>query len=88
MSQSQILTDHKDIRRWVEKHGGKPTRVKATSGKDDYGGILRLDFGEPDEGLEPVSWEEFFETFEERELGLLCEPQGESRFNKFVHRRQ
>ncbi|MEZ2410682.1 hypothetical protein AB6806_28205 [Bosea sp. RCC_152_1] len=85
MSKSKALTDHDEIRRWVEQRGGKPARVEGTEGKDGAG-VLRLDFGEPDEGLEPISWDDFFETFEDRGLALLCGTEADSRFNKFIDR--
>jgi len=89
MSQANTTTDHKKIRKWVEERGGRPTRVKGTEGKDGSG-ILRFDFAEPDEKLEEISWEEFFQTFEDRELALLYQDKTAddqtSRFFKFVHR--
>ncbi|HPL64224.1 MAG TPA: hypothetical protein PK587_10705 [Syntrophales bacterium] len=91
MSGSKVTTDHQEIRRWVEKRGGKPARVKGTGrGKDP--GLLRIDFpgyGE-DQDLEEIPWEEFFSKFDENSLGFLHEEKtGEgkiSRFNKFVSR--
>ena len=72
--------DHDTIRRWAETRGGHPALVEDTE-------ILRFDFREPDEKLKQVSWEEFFEIFEDSELALLLSPEGKSRFNKFVSRR-
>lgn len=69
--------------------GGRPTKVRGTEG-DDGEGILRIDFAEPDDKLEPVKWEEFFETFEDRKLAFLHQDEtgaGQtSRFFKFVRR--
>jgi len=87
MSQSSTTTDHNVIRRWTEERGGHPARVKATGSRKDPG-ILRLDFGEPDESLEEISWDEFFQKFDENELALLFEKDSKSRFNKLIHRRQ
>ncbi len=57
---------------------------------DAPGGILRFDFGEPEEGLEEISWDEFFHIFEDRKLAIVYQDEtssGEtSRFNKFVER--
>lgn len=51
-------------------------------------GILRIDFGEPEEGLEKISWEKFFEVFDGNGLDFLYQERtgdgGQSRFNKFV----
>jgi len=89
MGQAQKITDHDEIRRWAEERGGRPSRVKDTEG-DDGAGVLRFDFGEQDERLEPISWEEFFETFEDRGLALLEQEETadgkQSRFSKFVNR--
>jgi hypothetical protein len=86
MSTSETTTDHEKIRQWAEARGGHPAKVK-TSGK---GGILRIDFGEPEENLEQISWDEFFKIFDENELAFLDQEKtadgGVSRFNKFVKR--
>ncbi len=84
MSHASTTTDHAVIRRWAEERGGRPSRVKDTARGD--AGILRLDFGDRDEGLEEISWDEFFETFERSELALLHGEEKDSRFNKLVHR--
>ena len=82
MSAAHPVTDHDQIRKWAEKHGGRPAMVD-TEGK---GGILRLDFQEKDEKLTEINWDEFFRIFEERKLALLLPEDGKSRFNKFVAR--
>jgi hypothetical protein len=82
--------DHDTIRSWVEKRGGVPSMVKGTATKKDGGGILRIDFpgygGE--ESLQEISWEEFFQKFDESKLEFLYQEKTadgkESRFNKFV----
>jgi len=82
-------TDHDEIRKWVEARGGKPAKVADTGGRKG-GGILRIDFNEPEEGLEQIEWEEFFEVFDDRELAFLHEEKTKdgkrSYFNKFVSR--
>ena len=85
MAEAKTTTNHDEIRRWAEARDGRPARVKATGGGDDPG-ILRIDFRDPDEGLEEISWEEWFEAFEENDLAFLYQPEGESRFNKLVRR--
>jgi hypothetical protein len=90
---SRVTTDHDEIRTWAEERGAKPAAVKSTGGDDDVG-IIRLDFpGYSGEGrLEEISWEEFFEKFEEAELALVVQDEtseGErSNFNKLVRRDQ
>ncbi len=90
MSESKATTDHDEIRRWVEERGGKPARVTATGGGDDPG-ILRIDYDEPggdDDAarLERISWEEWFEAFDDNNLAFLYQDEGESRFSKLISR--
>ena len=88
---SQTTTDHEEIRRWAEARGAKPTCVRGTGSKGDTG-MLRLDFpgytGE--DKLQPISWEDWFDKFEERKLALVYQEEtasGErSNFNKLVSR--
>jgi hypothetical protein len=86
-------TDHAFIRRWVEERGGRPARVKGTGGGAEDAGILRIDFPGYSGGdsLEEISWEEFFEKFEESRLAFLhrdiAGDDGQpDRFNKLVSR--
>lgn len=77
------VTDHKEIRTWAEAHGGRPAKVE-TGGE---GGILRLDFQQPDANLTGIEWDEFFDIFDDSDLALLIDDRdGGSRFNKFVAR--
>lgn len=88
---SQTTTDHDTIRRWAEQRGAKPACVKDTGANDDPG-IIRLDFPGYSGGdsLEEISWDEWFEKFEEQGLALLYQDEtggGEqSNFNKLVSR--
>jgi hypothetical protein len=88
---SQTTTDHEQIRKWAEERGGKPSCVLGTGGGGDAG-LLRIDFpGYSGEGkLKEISWDEFFEKFDEENLALLYQEKtkdGEpSNFNKLVNR--
>ena len=86
MSEAKKTTNHDEIRNWVEERDGRPAVVR-TGGK---GGILRIDFGEPEDTLEPIEWDEFFRIFDENDLAFLHQEEsgncGQSRFNKFVER--
>jgi hypothetical protein len=85
MSEATTTTDHDKIRGWVEERGGTPSRVRGT----EPGGVLRIDFGEPEEDLEEINWDTFFEIFEDRGLAFLHQEEtdgGVSRFSKFVKR--
>ncbi|HZD88571.1 MAG TPA: hypothetical protein VE224_00585, partial [Pseudolabrys sp.] len=73
----------------AEERGGKPTSVSGT-GDDGDPGILRFDFPPKDAGLESISWDDFFDKFEEKKLAFLYQDRTEdgsiSRFHKFVGR--
>jgi hypothetical protein len=94
MSHANATTDHEKIRKWAEARGGHPATVRETE-TDDEAGILRLDFdpsgkGLPDKGLDQISWNEFFDKFEDAELAFLYQEKTSdgkaSRFHKFVDR--
>lgn len=82
--------DHDVIRDWVEARNGRPSVVKRSHDTEEGGGILRIDFNEPEESLEEVPWDEFFEVFEDRNLAFLHQDRTAdghlSRFFKFVRR--
>ena len=72
---------------------GRPAAVRSTHGKGGTG-IIRIEFPKAphakDDDLEEISWEEFFEKFDESDLALLYQEEtakGEkSNFNKLVGR--
>ena len=86
MSASKTTTDHDTIRKWAEGRDGHPARVKGASD----GGLLRIDFGKPEQRLEEISWEDFFRIFVEIKRALLYQDrtaEGKvSRFFKFIDR--
>jgi hypothetical protein len=89
---SKTTTDHDEIRRWAEARGAKPAAVKGTRRGEEDVGIIRLDFpGYSGEGsLEEISWESFFQKFDESGLALVYQEETESgepsNFNKLVRR--
>ena len=89
MSEANRLTDHDAIRAWAEAREARPSRVKTTA-DGNGGGVLRFDFGDKEEALEEISWDDFFRIFEDSQLALLEQDEtsgGElSRFSKFVKR--
>ncbi|WP_029011861.1 hypothetical protein [Niveispirillum irakense] len=93
MSEARTTQDHRLIRQWVEARNGRPAHVKASGDEEDIG-VLRILFADGDNhsagALEPVSWEDFFAKFEERELCFLYQEETEtnapSRFNKLISR--
>jgi hypothetical protein len=86
----RMTTDHEEIRRWVEEHGGRPATVRGTG--DGDAGVLTIDFpgGAGEDSLDPVSWDDWFRKFDENGLALLYQDQkasGEdSTFFKLVRR--
>lgn len=90
-SKSSTTIDHDEIRSWVEEHDGKPATVRSTRDGDDAG-VLRVDFpgGAGEDQLEHISWDEWFEKFDESKLAFLYQQEkasGEdSTFFKLVSR--
>lgn len=90
---SRTTTDHETIRRWAEERGGKPACVQGTGGRGDTG-MIRLEFPSApqsnDDSLQEISWDEFFEKFDESNLALVYQDRTsdgqKSNFNKLVSR--
>jgi hypothetical protein len=84
---SDVTTDHRKIRQWAERHGGKPAAVAATHDDKDVG-IVRIMFPKSKQsehsGLTEISWDEFFEEFDKRSLALVYDE--DSMFSKVVSR--
>jgi hypothetical protein len=79
--------DHDEIRKWAESKGGKPAAVDRTHEGGDTG-IIRIMFPDNPQShhgaLVEISWDEFFEQFEESQLALMYD-EG-SLFNKIIGR--
>ncbi len=91
MAHGNVTTDHEFIRHWAEARGAHPAAVKSTA-KDRDPGIIRLDFPgySGEDSLVEISWDDFFDKFEEKSLALVYQEEtaeGEvSNFNKLVSR--
>src|SRR3954451_2403638 len=91
MALSKTTRDHDEIRNWAEARGALPAEVRGTE-KGGEPGILRFEFpnapNHNDSKLEEISWDDFFEKFDERGLELVYQEQtaegAESNFNKLV----
>jgi hypothetical protein len=89
--ESKTTTDHNTIRKWVEARGGHPATVRGTGDRDEAG-VLRIDFPgySGKDRLEEISWDEWFEKFDEKQLAFLYQDRTssgeESRFFKLVSR--
>jgi hypothetical protein len=84
---AETTIDHEEIRKWAEKHGGKPAAVDRTHTGGDVG-IIRVMFPKAPNSehghLVEISWDEFFKEFEDRQLALLYDPK--SMFSKIIGR--
>ena len=98
MRSARRTTDHDEIRRWAEARNGKPARILRLANAPNDDVALRIDFPEAEEDedededadREELSWDEFFEQFDEKRLAFVYyedsvagEP---SRFNELVSR--
>jgi hypothetical protein len=88
---AKVTTDREEIRQWAEERGARPSCVRGTGG-DGGTGMLRLDFpaytGE--DSLTEISWNDWFDKFDERGLALLHQDTNargqKSNFNKIISR--
>lgn len=71
---SLVTTNHEVIQRWADERKAIPATIEGTE-HDDHLGVLRFDFpgGDTpqDSKLRHVSWEEWFKTFDERNLNFM-----------------
>jgi hypothetical protein len=84
--ESSITTDHDEIRRWAQERGGTPVIVRDTTSLSPGEGYLHLEFPgySRGENAEKVSWDQFFSTFEERNLAFQYQeerPTGTETYN-------
>ena len=92
MALSKNTKDHDEIRKWAEARGAVPSEVSSTHTSDEPG-ILRFQFpkakNKNDAALQEISWDDFFEKFDESDLALVYQEKTasgqKSNFNKLVH---
>jgi hypothetical protein len=70
--QSLVTRNHDVIMRWAEERDAVPATVGGTEHNGRIG-VLRFDFPGGDSGgrLEEVNWDDWFRTFDERNLVML-----------------
>ena len=91
MATSETITDHERIRQWAEERHAKPACVSGTGDTNDAG-MIRLDFPgfSGADTLHAISWDEWFEQFEESGLALVIREKTadgqRSNFNTLVSR--
>jgi hypothetical protein len=75
--QTLATRDHDVIRQWAEERGAVPATISGTE-HDGRPGVLRFDFpnfGRSGGRLRQVDWDEWFETFDARNLVFLFQEQ-------------
>lgn len=91
--ETRVTIDHETIRRWAEERDGFPATVRGSRSRSGLEpGVLRIGFeDEETDELERLSWEEFFEKFEEKALAMRYENEpaegGVERYHEFFKRR-
>jgi hypothetical protein len=69
--QARRTRDHRTIQEWAQARHAMPATAPGTE-DDDRIGVLRFDFpGYGGETLAEVSWDEWFDTFDERGLEFI-----------------
>ena len=90
MSEAKTTTDHAQIKQWVENAADVLLELKVqTKGTS---GVLVIDYPgyAGTQTLETISWDDFFQGFEENKLAFLYQDEtkagDESRFSKLINR--
>lgn len=68
--QSLATRNHDVIMRWAEERKAQPATVEGTE-HEGRPGVLRFDFPGYGGGIKAISWDEWFKTFDARELTFL-----------------
>lgn len=69
--QTLATRSHDVITQWADERDGKPATVHGTE-HGDHLGVLRINFpGYGGKNLEEVSWDDWFKTFDDRNLVFL-----------------
>lgn len=61
---------HDVIKDWAAKHAGEPALVRTTTD------ALKIKIGDDEPSYEKVSWEKWFEVFDEKEFAFVYEEPG------------
>jgi hypothetical protein len=88
---TETTTDHDAIQEWVEGHGSTAAQVSEPVG-DDPGSLAVVPTDIDDDSVDLLSWDEFFEIFEDEELAFVYQTDkddpDEQWFCKFIHREE
>lgn len=87
-SQIKRTTNHIRIKEWAKKRNAKPSVIRD---EGETTGLIQFDFpGYAKQNLQEISWEQWFDFFEENKLELAYQEHTEeghrSNFNKLVDR--
>jgi hypothetical protein len=70
-------TEHETVRDWVEQRGSVPAQVTDPAGEDP-GSLAIVPAGKDDDSLALISWEEFFEIFDDEGLAFVYQTEKEN----------
>lgn len=87
--ESKITDNHEIIRKWVEERDREPALVETVVDKEKAGKLLRIRFfDETYESLNNISWELFYQIFDENNMAFLYQEKtidgSQSKFYKFI----
>lgn len=85
----RTTTDHALVRTLVEDRDGYPAHLAKSEGQGDSG-LLQVGLADADESgdLKEISWEQFFEEFEEKDLAFAYREGGEEDRSDFAYLRR
>ena len=85
----QTTTEHALVRQLIEDRDGYPAHLAGSEGEGDQG-LLQVGLAEvdQDEELKEISWEEFFEEFEGKDLAFAYREGGEEDRSDFTYLRK
>lgn len=88
----QTTTEHALVRKLIEDREGYPAHLESSEGQGDSGllqvGLTDEDEGQGGEDLKELSWEQFFEEFEEKDLAFAYREGGEEDPSDFTYLRK
>ncbi|WP_428982925.1 hypothetical protein [Phytohabitans maris] len=69
---SLVTADHEVIQRWADRRDAAPATITGTE-HDGVAGVLTFDFplGDSGERLRRISWDDWFRSFDERNLNFM-----------------
>jgi hypothetical protein len=90
MSSARTTTNHDEICKTVETRSGLPAIARSIERRRQPGGLLRIDYDEPagceNARMHRISWDKILKSFDRNEPALLCDPDGDSLFGRFVEK--